>query len=276
MPRYGMVIDVTKCDGCYNCFIACKDEYCETGHTRLLGAPADDRPGLDEDHRQGTRAVPEGQAGLHRGSLHAVRESGLRERRRRWSGLQARRRHRHHRSREGRGSEGYRHQVSIPQDLLERGRERGAEMHVLRPPAGRWLERAPLCGGLPDRSPALRRPGRSRAALSPRPDEVGGADAPRVQARARRSAIVGLPKNFVAGSVVFADTDECARESPSSSQGDGRQRPRKTDGFGDFEFEGLPDDKDYKLTVSAPGYVAQEFDVKTYKSIYLGDIFLTK
>ena len=29
MPRYGMVVDVTKCDGCYNCFIACKDEYCD-------------------------------------------------------------------------------------------------------------------------------------------------------------------------------------------------------------------------------------------------------
>jgi Fe-S-cluster-containing dehydrogenase component len=28
MPRYGMVIDVTKCTGCYNCFLACKDEFC--------------------------------------------------------------------------------------------------------------------------------------------------------------------------------------------------------------------------------------------------------
>ena len=28
MPRYGMVIDVTKCTGCHNCFLACKDEFC--------------------------------------------------------------------------------------------------------------------------------------------------------------------------------------------------------------------------------------------------------
>ena len=32
MTRYGMVIDVTRCDGCYNCFIACKDEYCGIAH----------------------------------------------------------------------------------------------------------------------------------------------------------------------------------------------------------------------------------------------------
>ena len=28
MPRYGMMIDVGKCTGCYSCFLACKDEYC--------------------------------------------------------------------------------------------------------------------------------------------------------------------------------------------------------------------------------------------------------
>src|SRR5512136_533407 len=27
MARYGMVIDITKCTGCYNCFLACRDEY---------------------------------------------------------------------------------------------------------------------------------------------------------------------------------------------------------------------------------------------------------
>jgi Fe-S-cluster-containing dehydrogenase component len=28
VTRYGMVIDVGKCNGCYNCFLACKDEHC--------------------------------------------------------------------------------------------------------------------------------------------------------------------------------------------------------------------------------------------------------
>ena len=27
MARYGMIIDIDKCNGCYNCFLACKDEF---------------------------------------------------------------------------------------------------------------------------------------------------------------------------------------------------------------------------------------------------------
>ena len=27
MARYGLLIDVTKCSGCHNCFLACRDEY---------------------------------------------------------------------------------------------------------------------------------------------------------------------------------------------------------------------------------------------------------
>ena len=28
MARYGMIIDIDKCTGCYSCFLACKDEFC--------------------------------------------------------------------------------------------------------------------------------------------------------------------------------------------------------------------------------------------------------
>jgi Fe-S-cluster-containing dehydrogenase component len=27
VTRHGMVVDITKCNGCYNCFLACRDEY---------------------------------------------------------------------------------------------------------------------------------------------------------------------------------------------------------------------------------------------------------
>jgi len=33
MTQYGMVIDLARCNGCYNCFIACKDEYCGNDHS---------------------------------------------------------------------------------------------------------------------------------------------------------------------------------------------------------------------------------------------------
>ena len=51
MTRYGMVMDVTRCNGCYNCFLACKDEYLRNAHPAVLRGPADDRPGVDADRR---------------------------------------------------------------------------------------------------------------------------------------------------------------------------------------------------------------------------------
>jgi len=27
MARYGMVIDINRCTGCYNCFLSCRDEF---------------------------------------------------------------------------------------------------------------------------------------------------------------------------------------------------------------------------------------------------------
>ncbi|MEM2915548.1 MAG: 4Fe-4S dicluster domain-containing protein, partial [Candidatus Bathyarchaeia archaeon] len=32
MARYGMLVDVAKCIGCYNCWLACKDEHCGNEH----------------------------------------------------------------------------------------------------------------------------------------------------------------------------------------------------------------------------------------------------
>ena len=56
----------------------------------------------------------------------------------------------------------------------------------------------------------------------------------------------------------------------------GARRQSPTDSFGDFEFEGLPGDTAFKVTVSSPGYETREFEVKTYVSVYLGDIVLKR
>jgi ferredoxin len=95
-----------------------------------------------------------------------------------------------------------------------------------------------------------------------------------------RVRYIGLPKRFVAGSVVLGDTDECAVGLTVILKGTGTDQSVAetvvTDSFGDFEFEGLPADRSYEVRVSAPGYQSQEFAVKTNNDLYLGDIFLVK
>ena len=40
MARYGMAIDINKCNGCYNCFLACKDEFTDNDYSPLSVAQA--------------------------------------------------------------------------------------------------------------------------------------------------------------------------------------------------------------------------------------------
>ncbi len=87
---------------------------------------------------------------------------------------------------------------------------------------------------------------------------------------------IGLPKRFIAGSVVYSDTDECAGGAKVTLQGEGEKKSILTNNYGDFEFEGLQIDKEYTVSIEAPGYKSQKLVVKTSIDVYLGDIFLTR
>lgn len=88
---------------------------------------------------------------------------------------------------------------------------------------------------------------------------------------------IGLPKRFVAGTVVFGDTDECA-ENVGITLFDGQKKKAttKTNNYGDFEFEGLEPDKEFTVKLEYPGYVSQTLNVQTEKDIYLGEVILAK
>jgi Fe-S-cluster-containing dehydrogenase component len=89
---------------------------------------------------------------------------------------------------------------------------------------------------------------------------------------------IGIPKRFVAGEVVFRDKkDECAVgvKVTLSSKGDA-DKVTKTDNYGDFEFEGLDVDKDYTVSIEHSGYSAKKVKVKTSIDTYLGEILLSK
>jgi Fe-S-cluster-containing dehydrogenase component len=86
---------------------------------------------------------------------------------------------------------------------------------------------------------------------------------------------VGLPMRFVAGEVVRRDvTSECAQGVKVTLQGDGVKRETATDSYGDFEFERLDQNQDYQIRVDLKGYASMIIDVNTQTDVNLGEIVL--
>jgi tetrathionate reductase subunit B len=87
---------------------------------------------------------------------------------------------------------------------------------------------------------------------------------------------VALPKRFVAGAVFDPAADECI-EGASVTLTDlenGSDRTTGTDGFGDFWFEGLKVGS-YSLTVEQKGYMPYRIEsLSTEQDVNLGDIGL--
>jgi len=89
---------------------------------------------------------------------------------------------------------------------------------------------------------------------------------------------IGIPRRFVAGEVVFRDKkDECAVGVKVTLSSKGKaDKVTKTDNYGDFEFEGLDVDKDYTVLIEHSGYSAKNVKVRTSIDTYLGEILLSK
>ena len=87
---------------------------------------------------------------------------------------------------------------------------------------------------------------------------------------------IGLPKRFVAGTVIFGDTDECAENVDVTLTAKGHRETIRTNNYGDFEFEGLNADKEFTIQIKYPGYASRDFPVQTKTDVYLGEIVLTR
>jgi tetrathionate reductase subunit B len=89
---------------------------------------------------------------------------------------------------------------------------------------------------------------------------------------------MALPKRFVAGAVFDPVKDECIEGAfiTLTNQKDGTQLFTNTDEFGDFWFEGLKVNK-YSLHVEKEGYSPHRIEpVSTEQDVNLGDIALTQ
>ena len=287
MARYGLIIDVEKCTGCYNCFVACKDEHCGIAHLPIAAA----QPGLgqywiDVDERE-------------RGSYPKVKVASVPV-----TCMQC-------------NDAPCMAAVSGAGDTASAASETGAVYErtdgivIIDPvkatghkeivdacPYGVifWNEAAdlpqkctmcahlldqgwsePRCveacptaalvfGDLDDPERAISRLA-ATAKLEELHSEIGATGSVKY---------MSIPKRFVAGSVYLEDVVECAEGCEVVLRGGGLELRAATNFFGDFEFEDLAADTEYQVEIVQAGYTGRILQATTTKDVYLGDIYLSR
>lgn len=271
-----MVVDVTRCIGCYNCFISCKDEHCGidhlpyaaaqpmTGHSwmRVVETERGQFPKVKVDYT----AIP----CMHCEKPPCVEVAGDGAVYRREDGIV----------------------IVDPQKAA--GRQdvvRSCPYRVIYwNEATRTPQKCTLCAHLLDagwKEPRCVESCPTGALVFGDLDDPDSAVSRLVVSGktevlhpeyglGEKVRYVGLPKSFVAGAVVFGDTDECATGVAVTLEGQNGKTTVTTDAYGDFEFEGLPADAAYTVRIASPGYPEKAIEVKTNASVYLGDIVLAR
>jgi Fe-S-cluster-containing dehydrogenase component len=85
---------------------------------------------------------------------------------------------------------------------------------------------------------------------------------------------IGLPKRFIAGTVYDPSIKEIIKDATCSLNGEGVSLTAKTDGFGDFWFEGLKVGT-FSVKIEAAGKTWTKDNISTESDINLGDIALS-
>ena len=86
---------------------------------------------------------------------------------------------------------------------------------------------------------------------------------------------LGIPQHFIAGEVILKDQQgECAQDVAVLLEGDGRTVEIASDTFGDFEFNGLKADTRYRVIIRKTGYVEREIEVTLKQDVNLGEVLL--
>lgn len=277
MAKYGLLIDITKCNGCYNCFLACRDEHCGndyppyaapqpySGHfwMRMLERERGSFPKVKVAYT----AVP----CMHCEKATCVEQAPDGAVYRRPDGIVIIDPVKAKGHKEILSSCPYRviywnEELQLPQKctlcshLLDQGWKEPRCVEAC--PTG-----ALLFGDMEDPQSELSK------TLKEKPIEVLHPEYglnPRVM-------YIGLPKRFIAGAVVLQDRpNECPEGVNVTLKGSKGTLSIKTDNYGDFEFEDLEENAEYSLKIEQPGYQPYEITIKTHIDIYLGDITLQK
>jgi Fe-S-cluster-containing dehydrogenase component len=276
MAKWGMVIDITKCNACYSCFIACKDEYWENDYPPYSAAQprhgqfwmnlvkkergacpwvkvayipvpcmqCDNAPCAKVAKNRAIYKRPDGIVIID--PKKAVGQKQI---------VDACPYH----------AIFWNEETQLPQKCT---------FCVQRLEAGKIPKCVQVCpsealvfGDLDDPKSDISRIVASKKAEALDP---GRKTKPRVY-------YLGLPKLFIAGSVVFGDVDDCAEgvSVTLTKQSGGISAKTSTNNFGDFEFDGLGAGR-YSAKLECKGYKAKTVNVDLKTDKHLGVVKLTK
>jgi Fe-S-cluster-containing dehydrogenase component len=276
MARYGMVIDIDKCIGCYNCFLACRDEFAgneykgysasqpmegqnwirviekergqypkvKVAYTPILCMHCDDAPCIKMAQNSAVYRRSDGIV-----LIDPVKARGQKEL-----------------------------ITSCPYRVIEWNEEK------------QLPQKCTLCAHMLDKGEKEPRCVEScpTAALIFGDLDDPGSEVSQLIASGKTEALhggydigekvryKGLSRKFIAGTIIYGDRDECAEGVTVAASRDGERWEVKTNAFGDFEIEGLADNTEYTIGIAAAGYPEQAITVKTLKDTYLGEIMLKR
>jgi len=276
MARYGMVIDISKCIGCYNCFLSCRDEYAGNAYKGYSAAQP-------MEGQSWIRVIEK-----ERGQYPKVKVS--------YTPIPCMHCDEAPCIKMAQNGAVYRRDDGIV--IIDPVKAKGQKELISSCPYRviEWNEReqlpqkCTLCAHMLDKrekEPRCVESCPTGALIFGDLDDPGG-EVARLIASGKTELLhggydikekvryIGLPGKFIAGTVIYGDRDECAEGVVVALNRDSERQEVKTNAFGDFEFEGLADNSEYTISISAGGYKERNITTKTSKDIYLGEIDLKK
>ncbi|MFC1891162.1 4Fe-4S dicluster domain-containing protein [Thermodesulfobacteriota bacterium] len=276
MTQYGMIIDLDKCNGCYNCFISCKDEYCGNDHSPYsLSQPQTGQFWMRLIEKERGTFPKIKVAYIPVPCMHCEKANCIEL-----------------------SQDGAVYQRSDGIVIIDPDKSSGKK-EILETCPYRviyWNEeknipqKCTMCAHLLDKG--WKEP-RCVEACPTGAMVFGDLDDPqseisKLKESAKLEAIhpafgleenvlyIGLPKRFIAGTVVLEDKDDVYGENARVTlKGEGFETIASTNNYGDFEFEGVDGDKDYNIIIEIPGYISKTENVQTKTDVYLGEIILS-
>ena len=276
MAKWGMVIDITKCNACYSCFIACKDEYWDNDYPPYsAGQPRHGQFWMDVVKKERGACPWVKVAYIPVPCMHCDNAPCV----------NAAKNHAVYKRPDGiviidpKKAVGQRQIVdACPYHAIfwneEKQLPQKCTFCVQRLEKGKIPKCVQVCpsralifGDLADpRSDVCKIVASGKVeTLGP-----GRKTKPRVY-------YLGLPKLFIAGSVIYGDVDECAEGVSVALTGQSARKSKKTstNNFGDFEFDGLGAGK-YSIKLECQGYKAKTVAIDLKTDRHLGVVKLTK